>query len=594
MDLYSFYNQKISEFSEAHAKTEKLHKQLMFYRLLVFVATVASVYFLTRGLHFVIPFVFLAGFIVLVLWDLRVVKKSKRLQGLININRHELKCLDHHLNNEFDDGTSYINSKHPYSFDIDILGGGTLFHHNNRTVTLKGNKTLSDYLLKNEINAAMITERREAVQELEKNPDFIQEFMLEHYLHNKAGKDKENDDLTFKHLPDVPVEGLWLKLCMVLIPIGFFVSLVLALTQILPFNFATIMFLFELAIVGFYMKKINTYHSKVGAFCKKIQRNLRLLRTFRDVQLSSDKMHSLHSSLISSKESALNEFGRIEKLLNAFDNRLNMFVGLILNGTIMYDFWLILWFNKWLRHNKDKLPVWKEQLAELDALVSLANYNFNHPEFVLPEISDNIYFEASDLGHPLIPKKARVSNDFKIAELHDLSIVTGANMAGKSTFLRTVLVNLILASAGSKVCASSFNYKPTRIFSSIRTFDNLVDDVSYFQAELIRLKEMIDLAKEGQPVIIAIDEPLKGTNSEDKRKGSIQLLKKLIDLPVFGLVATHDLELQVLAKEDKRFRLLCFELDFEEDKVIYSYKLQNGVATRLNANILMKSMGIIS
>jgi DNA mismatch repair ATPase MutS len=272
---------------------------------------------------------------------------------------------------------------------------------------------------------------------------------------------------------------------------------------------------------------------------------------------------------------------------------MNLLVTLLLNGFYMRDLWLITRFNKWIENYSEQIPVWIEALSELDALVSLANYNSQNPGFVKPELSNDKFLSAKGLGHPLIDSLKRVNNNIELNSTGELFIVTGANMAGKSTFLRTVLINLVLASTGSRVCADYFVYKPSNIFSSIRTFDNLIDDVSYFQAELIRLKEMMSVAQNGEPVMVAIDEPLKGTNSEDKRRGSMLLLKKLIELPVCGMVATHDLELKVLADENKGFKLVCFELDFDKGKVIYDYKLKPGVASTMNATLLMKDMGLI-
>jgi DNA mismatch repair ATPase MutS len=264
-----------------------------------------------------------------------------------------------------------------------------------------------------------------------------------------------------------------------------------------------------------------------------------------------------------------------------------------LNGIFLWDILQMLRLENWQKKNREKAGDWFDVIAETDALNSLANYYFNNDEYIFPEINDGEFsVKAVNLGHPLINKSQLVGNDVDIRK-GEFIIVTGANMAGKSTYLRTVGVNLVLAMAGAPVCAGSYIFRPIRLFTSIRTSDSLTDNESYFYAELKRLKRIIDEIKSGKEVFIILDEILKGTNSKDKHSGSEALLKQLIQYKATGIIATHDVALGILEKTfPENIKNLCFEVDITSDKLTFDYKLRPGVSRNMNATILMRQMGI--
>jgi DNA mismatch repair ATPase MutS len=233
-------------------------------------------------------------------------------------------------------------------------------------------------------------------------------------------------------------------------------------------------------------------------------------------------------------------------------------------------------------------------LAEADALCSLANFHFNHPESVFPSIAeDGILLRARGMGHPLIPTRTRVDNPADITGWRHFTIITGANMAGKSTYLRTVGVNLVLAMAGSAVIAVEMTFCPAQLITSIRTRDSLQKNESYFYAELKRLKQIIDRLSQGQKLIILLDEILKGTNSRDKQSGSRALLEKLLHHDASGIIATHDLALGEMEKDHPGNIInKSFEVVIENDLLVFDYKLKEGIARQMNATFLMKKMGI--
>jgi DNA mismatch repair ATPase MutS len=286
---------------------------------------------------------------------------------------------------------------------------------------------------------------------------------------------------------------------------------------------------------------------------------------------------------------------QLSKLLNMMDSNLNLLVSVIMNGLVMFNIHVLLAVEKWRIKNRSQVPVWFEVMAEIDALSSLGNFAFNNPQYIYPvPVTDGFQFIAEKIGHPLIPKESCVTNDIEIVGWNQFRIITGANMSGKSTFLRTIGVNMLLAMTGAPVFASRLTFYPIEIHSSIRTNDSLARRESYFYAELKRLKEIITELESGRQKLILLDEILKGTNSSDKQTGSIALIKQLMKYKLAGLFATHDLALGDLIKHyPDNIRNLCFEIHIAGDKMEIDYKLSPGVCRNLNASFLMKNMGII-
>jgi DNA mismatch repair ATPase MutS len=296
--------------------------------------------------------------------------------------------------------------------------------------------------------------------------------------------------------------------------------------------------------------------------------------------------HGLRASQITSS---------LQKILNQLDYRQNILVGFVLNSLFLWDILCIYRLHKWQKSYGGQLKEWFDVIAEIDSMVSLANFNYNHSEWVVPTIAtDGFLIQAENLGHPLIDSVKRIDNHFNLSHEEQIVIITGANMAGKSTFLRTVGINLMLASMGCKVCATAFGFSPVRLFTNMRTTDNLMKDESYFYAELLRLKYMLDLLRQGEKLFIIIDEMLKGTNSIDKLSGSIELLKQLIRLDTHCIVATHDLKLtELFGDYPHTIKNQCFEVNLAGDELQFDYKLKDGVTSTMNATFLMRKMGII-
>ncbi|MEA3443975.1 MAG: DNA mismatch repair protein MutS, partial [Bacteroidota bacterium] len=276
------------------------------------------------------------------------------------------------------------------------------------------------------------------------------------------------------------------------------------------------------------------------------------------------------------------------------DNRNNMIMGIVLNALLLWDYKYMLKLEKWRSSNSENFDNWIKVISEFDAFSSLANFAYNNRQFVFPDVHQKEFkLEMKDAGHPLIPDNMRINNDLVVNGKSNFFIITGANMAGKSTFLRTVGVNLVMAMAGAPVCASRFVFKPVDVFTGMRTSDSLQKNESYFFAELSRLKTLIDLLRKGKEMFVILDEVLKGTNSKDKRLGSLALLRQLVGMEATGIIATHDVSLGDLEKEfPNNVSNRRFEVEIENDELIFDYKLKTGISRNLNATFLMKKMGI--
>lgn len=322
-----------------------------------------------------------------------------------------------------------------------------------------------------------------------------------------------------------------------------------------------------------------------------------MFKIINNEDFKSKLLTNLKSKLFNKENNSIDGLKKLKGLLNIFDQRGNLIYIVLGNGLFLIDFILLRLVNKWFKTYGNHIDNWIDYLSEINALNSLANFHFNNSEFKFPEFTEKNIVECQNMGHPLIHKNKNVKNDFKIDNLNKFYVVTGANMAGKSTFLRTVGMNLVLASIGAPVCANQFLFQPIILFTSMRTTDNLSEDISYFQAELLRLRKIMDIiedGKESHKYFILLDEILKGTNSLDKLMGSKMFLKKLINYPVSGIVATHDLGLGELEDtQPKNFQNICFEIDMTENNVSYDYKLRKGITQNFNATFLLKSMKLV-
>ncbi|RYD72952.1 MAG: DNA mismatch repair protein MutS, partial [Sphingobacteriales bacterium] len=350
----------------------------------------------------------------------------------------------------------------------------------------------------------------------------------------------------------------------------------------------------QLFIVAGFTKKINQLHGKSDEKAKILHKYAEMIALIENQTWQSEKMKAVGQTFQGKKGNASKSLFTLTKLVEALDSRVNILGTIITNGLYMRDLKNAYGIEKWRENNKDQILIWFHSLAETEALASLATFSFNNPGFYFPQIIDKDFLlEAEDLAHPLIKEKTRIGNQIIIDGKARIMLITGSNMAGKSTFLRAVGVNYVLAACGAPVCASRFSFTPISLFTSMRIGDSIKDSESTFYAELKRIKTIIEHLQEGKPLFILLDEILRGTNSGDKFTGSKALLKQLVALQGSGILATHDLGLAVLEDEHpQNIHNYHFDVNIEGDKFLFDYKLKRGVCNTMNATLLMQKMGI--
>lgn len=592
MEPNVYYNTEIKACKTALQRLKKQRNLITISKLLVFAALVWQVYALiTQGhLSLAYPLLTVAGFIVLNRLDSRLVGRLRLTEELLHAHEAETACLQGDLS-PFPAGEEYADPAHPYSGDLDLFGEDSLFRHLNRTVTDAGTRQLVAWLLHPCLDAEEILRRQEAVRELSALPGWCQQFRASGKLHGSGKADLEQlrlwqADAPFFARPKATRAALCAANGIVL------AGWACTCAGILTFSIPLTLSFLQLLVLSFFLKKANSCHARLNTFIRVISHYLPLVRLIRQQGFSSTRLAEINDVLFHKEQNALRALAALGNIQENLDQRGNFVAAFLLNGLYLRDLHTFLRLDAWKKSYGNCIETWTDAIAQTDALVSMALFRYNHPAYVFPAAGDRL--DAQDMGHPLLRSRECVTNDFTVAHDHRLFIVTGANMAGKSTFLRTVGVNLVLAQSGNVVYARRFTFRPTALFTSMRTTDNLAKDTSYFHAELLRLRQLVDMASREAQVFIILDEMLKGTNSVDKLNGSLAFLRKLLQYPVCGLVATHDLALGELAKEcPEHFTNLCFEITHRGDEIQYDYKLHPGVSRTMNATILMQQMGLI-
>ncbi len=594
-DRLSEYNQRLATLTSVKQNLQKKQNPLPVFRLAIFIGIVLlSYYFLTSqsfwsGLTAALTLFLFVGMSI---YDNKLKNQIIRVEILEEINTNELSALsgDYSL---FNAGNEFVNGSHDYTHDLDIFGEGSVFQYMNRTATIFGKLRLADYLSNAFQYCSQVIKRQDAVKELSGMVEERQELQL--MFHNEKISESDKAEMTQWLQSESPVKNL--KLLQILsngLPAITLVCIMLSIAGIIAFP--GLLIVLQWIIVLLYARQTLKVQTIITSKSKILNKYAQSLNLIEKTDFRSEYFATLRKRLaVTESQGPSKTIHQLSVILNYMDQNLNILVSVILNGLFMFNLHLLLRAEKWKNDNKMKAADWFDAIADFDALSSLANFAYNHPDFTFPQMLETEFqFRASELGHPLIASDERVINDVDIRGWNQFYIITGANMSGKSTFLRTIGVNYILAMAGAPVCAAKLSFSPVEIHSSIRTSDSLVKHESYFYAELKRLKQIIDELESGKQKLILLDEILKGTNSKDKQAGSIALIEQLLHYKSAGLFATHDLMLGELALTyPGNVNNLCFEIEIENDKMVIDYKLHKGICKNINATYLMKNMGIL-
>lgn len=580
-----FYQSQLEKYNVVLKKAKSKVRTLGFLRLVVFILIVGTNYF-TPSWQFaliILP-IEIGLFIYLVNQFLNAKELRQKVTLLIALNHNEILALNGNWSN-FQDGVEYKSGSHPFSLDMDLFGPKSFFQLVNRTALKAGSKKLASVLA---CGSQKIALSKMAISSFSTDMDWCQHFIIEGQLRVSNDVQKSLPDLTKINFPKAIISVFkWA------IPIVSFGILALYLFNLIQVGVLIVGLVLVLSLVGQFLKSSNkvifpttSLSNEVGAMIKQLE----LLKSFQNQK--KDGLPFI-AELTEGDSSVLKSLKSLESIQKRMSFRDNILVGTLLNAYLAWDFRVIDQFKNWMDQHGFLLQKWEDQLAEIEVWVSGAVYHFNFPKSTFAEFSDSNQFEIKEMGHPFVDQEKQVKNDIAMAENEQFLIITGPNMAGKSTYLRSVGIAILSANAGFPVLAKSCSIPKLELYSSMRTSDDLTVESSYFHAELTRLRFIMDAIESGKKTFVILDEILKGTNSKDKEIGSARFLEKLNRLSAQGIIATHDLSLTKLSENNLSFRNVYFDSTISGDSLSFDYLVREGVCQNMNASFLLKQMKLV-
>ena len=587
------YQTLFKKYQSIHHDLKKTSNVLSYLRVVTILGIIYLFYLFLRtenALYGYISFGMVVLFVILINRYQSVSKKLAYHKALMQINEDELNFLEKGTNS-FDDGAEYTDSQHPYSYDLDIFGTSSIFQYINRTASYVGKDFLARILL-HPSSEKVIVKRQEAVKELSGEIDWRQKI-------NALTKISNDSKVDFEKLKQwctqEPASFSKIKILLsYLVPVVFLFSAVayLITSDLLVGKLTSFLFVLNLMLFSINSKRMQQEIVSSDKISHTLSNYGGILREIEQKNFSSVQLTALQRELIKDNQKASDAILRLSAHFEKLQTIANIFVMIVFNGFFQYHNHVLQQVIRWKKQHALQLIRWFEIAGEVEALNSLANCAYNNPNFTFPHINHNNEFKFTALGHPLIRAEKRVCNDIDFTQ-NRFVILTGSNMSGKSTFLRTVGVNLVLANAGATVCAEFATVAPMELWVSMRLTDSLNDSESFFYAEVKRLKTIVEHAAE-KPVFILLDEILKGTNSDDKTSGTIGVIEKIICTQATGMIATHDLEVcKTTYKYPEILANKRFEVAIINDELCFDYKMQDGICENRNATFIMQKMGII-
>jgi DNA mismatch repair ATPase MutS len=525
------------------------------------------------------------AFVVLLRYHNKISAAKKRAEALLAINNDEISFLeDNKL--PFDDGRQFASPNHAYAHDLDVFGPHSLFQHLNRTTTYKGSEKLASRLL-NHLPDSEILLSQEAVKELGSLVAFRQEIMAQGRMNNDsraaygkivAWQQKPAPKIT----PYAAVVGMAAP---VVLGVLLLLYMFTANNELITYINYTIGF--NVAFALGYAKQIAHEVKDTTEVSQIIKGYAAVLKIIDNQQFASPKLNALkNSGHLASKKLA-----KLGTLFSQLDSASNILAAIVMNGLCLYHFQILNALAGWKKKNTGNIAAWLDVIAEFEVLASFANLHYNNPGYAFPELNTTHEVRFENIAHPLLNGSKRVSNDINFSPA--FTILTGSNMSGKSTFLRAVGVNMVLAGAGAPVCATRASVHPLPVLVSMRLSDSLSDSTSYFYAEIKRLKEITGRLK-NERAFVLLDEILRGTNSDDKRDGTVKVIQNLVGCQAIGIIATHDIEVCDTALQYPEALInRCFEAQIINNDIIFDYTLRDGICKNRSATFLMQKLGVI-
>ena len=541
----------------------------------------------------------LAGVLILFwIYHEKLKQEINYSQGILQINWRHLDRLNGNWIGFADIGSEFVNHDHPYASDLDIVGGKSLFQFLNTTNTWHGRQKFANDLLYLNYSDDEIIKRQEAIAELGEDVIFsnhMQYWYAQIGVHAGAkfiAKRLANEKLFMK--------SNFLRLLAIYGPLAvlFFAGFVFLTSQTSRYLIAAVIILalFQLLVWILSVVKTAKYLEDVSHLSYNLDEYSDVIHEIKKRNFKSKKLAEIQKHLAGDEISAEIAIKSLSQISSRASLRRNVIAWLILNITLLWDLTTAIRFSAWKIKYAKHAESWFVSLGEFESLLS-----FSHlpnvcsqtciPTICIPTIIDEKTIIAKQLGHPLITNEKRVSND--VVCRNSIFIISGSNMSGKTTFMRTVGANLVLARAGSFVCASEMNFSQLEIMTSMRIADNLSEGISTFYAELKRIKGIIEMAKKDSQMLFLIDEIFRGTNSVDRLIGAKTILAKLNELDVVGIITTHDLELCSIAHKYPRIQNYSFSESYVNNEIHFDYRMKLGISATTNAKYLMKMMDII-
>lgn len=587
-EIAEFYQEQIRRHTNDLEDVKKQLSASSVIRLIVFCLAFVSVYFAFSQTKWVVAILLSAIFLFVFLVTRHSALQSKKdkLEALIHLNELEIKVLNRDFHG-LPEGSEFKDPDHYFSQDIDLFGRGSFYQYLNRTSLKQGSKMLASILLENSID--YIEKKQEAIKELAKIPEWRQDFSAIASLTKTETSTESIQEWLENYVAFVPA---FMKFLPLVFSIGSASVFIIYFSDLLPESALISWLCLGILVSSIYLKKIGKLAQNASKMQSTFEQYNQLLTKLEGTDFKSELLKAKKKRLSSENCQTSQIIKKFSGLLNSLDKNNNFLYLIFANGFLLRTLSHSYNIETWIQKHGSAVEDWFKTIAFFDAYNSLGNFMFNHPEYTIPVLkNEKTVLRSFDAGHPLLDPKKSVLNDFEVGK-ERFFIITGANMAGKSTFLRTVSLQIVMANAGLPVCASRVEYGPIKLITSMRTADSLTDDESYFFSELKRLKFIVDEIQRDQYFIV-LDEILKGTNSTDKAKGSRKFVERLVSSKSTGIIATHDLSLCEVAKEHPQIENHYFDAEIIKDELHFDYKFKVGVCQNMNASFLLKKMGIV-
>ncbi|WP_222621621.1 MutS family DNA mismatch repair protein [Pontibacter cellulosilyticus] len=592
-----FYRQRAEALAAQESRAATKSRWVSWLRVGVFLAGAGTAYHFfstdNQEAGAVAILVFYTLFILVMRWHSRLEFTHQQFLLLRKVNEEEIERLQGKLQH-FDGGATFVDDHHPYTSDLDIFGQNSLFQLINRSVTSIGRLKLARWF-RVAAPTPVILQRQQAIAELaaENQLDWLQDLLAlpRHFKH---------DEVTaavfirwFSERSFYKQHG-WVKVLVFVLPIVTLAAIAAwaygAVSGFVPSIFLIVQFILA---YRFRVERDEYYDKSIGIY-EAMRSYTRQLQHIEQKHFSSPLLQELQARLQQSGTKGSVIIHKLANIIDFFSWRLSTLMAFFLNSILMWDFVWMYRLENWRDRYLPQLEEMLDTLAQIEALASIASYQHANPDYAIPVLSEQPFeLHAKELAHPLIFSVTPIANDFEMQGAGKTMVVTGSNMSGKTTFLRTVGINMVLAQMGAPVYADSMKLAPAQVYTAMRTADNLAENTSSFYAELKRLRMLLELTEKGQPVLYFLDEILKGTNSRDRHAGAMALIRQLHKRNASGFISTHDLELGAMEQElPGSVYNYSFNSDIIGDEIKFDYKLHQGICRSFNASKLMQLMGI--